>query len=327
MPATTAAIPYHRPTRLKSDDGEWRTVGFELEFTGLTLVESARALTAALGGEVTDRTEARQTIAVPELGEFGVELDWDYLKREAEEGENTSYVALLRDAASLVVPVEIVCPPLAITELERLDPLIEALHESGARGTDDSLIAAYGLHINPSLPDLKAATLDHYLKAFAVLQWWLLRAHEVDLSRKLTPYIDLYPNKYLKRVVEAQAPSLDELIANYLRYNPTRNRALDLLPLLAHIDEHRVRQTIDDARIKPRPTFHYRLPNCLVGTQDWSLASAWNLWCVVEELACRPDDLQMLCRDFLEAWRPLLGVDQAHWVDKVDAWLHDAALV
>ena len=155
----------------------------------------------------------------------------------------------------------------------------------------------------------------------------LLRAHEVNLSRKLTPYIDLYPTKYLKCVVAAQAPSLDRLMDDYLHHNPTRNRALDLLPLLAHIDEARVRRQVDDPRIKPRPTFHYRLPNCLIGTQGWSLASAWNLWCLVEELACRPGDLHSLCAGFLESWRPLLGVDQERWVERMDSWLHDAALV
>jgi hypothetical protein len=32
-------------------------------------------------------------------------------------------------------------------------------------------------------------------------------------------------------------PDLDTLIDDYLEYNPTRNRALDFLPLFLHLDE------------------------------------------------------------------------------------------
>ena len=60
-----------------------------------------------------------------------------------------------------------------------------------------------------------------------------------------------------------------------------------MLPLFAWIDEDRVRTTIDDPRIKPRPTFHYRLPNAQVSDSLWSLAEDWNRWVVVETLADR----------------------------------------
>ena len=53
---------------------------------------------------------------------------------------------------------------------------------------------------------------------------------------------------------------------------------------------------------------------------------AWKLWCVVEELANRPEDLERLCQEFLRAWRPLLGVNQQRWISKVDQWLHAAEL-
>lgn len=266
-------------------------------------------------------------IRVSGQGDFNVELDWDYLKKEARGKASSNYRAMLRDAASLIVPIEIVCPPLAIDELALVDPLIMALHSAGARGTDDSLIAAYGLHINPSLPDLEADTIHDYLRAFALLQWWLVQAHKIDLSRRLTPFIDLYPGKYLKSVLKSGQVGMDSLIDDYLKYNATRNRALDMLPLFSFIDEEKVRRSVDDERIKPRPTFHYRLPNCLIGTPGWSLANAWNLWCLVEELACRPADLDSLGGEFLEAWRPLLGIEQERWMETMGQWLKRAELV
>lgn len=252
------------------------------------------------------------------LGEFQVELDWEYLKKEAEQMSGADHVTLLRDAASLVVPVEVVCPPIPITALNKLDPLVSKLHQAGARGTDDSLLAAYGVHINASLPAMDADTIHRYIKAFSLLQWWLVKAHAVNISRRMTPYIDLYPEVYVKKLIETEHPDMDGIFEDYLKHNATRNRALDLLPLLAHIDEKRVRQVVDDDRIKARPTFHYRLPNCAINESDWDLSQSWNLWCLVEELACQTELLTKLGKDFIEASRPLLGVNQKLWIEKID---------
>ncbi|MBR9886008.1 MAG: hypothetical protein GYB21_21140, partial [Oceanospirillales bacterium] len=109
-------------------------------------------------------------------------------------------------------------------------------------------------------------------------------------------------------------------------HNPSRNRALDLLPLLAEIDEARVRRVVDDAKIKSRPTFHYRLPNCQIEKPGWSLAHSWNLWWIVETLAERRDDLDRLGAEFLDVQRPLLGVNRKDWVEHMDLWLKDQGL-
>ena len=114
---------------------------------------------------------------------------------------------------------------------------------------------------------------------------------------------------------------MDEIFADYLEHNATRNRALDLLPMMAEIDEDRVRRAVDDPKIKARPAFHYRLPNCHIEREDWSLSQPWNVWWVVEELAQRPDDLRDLGAKFLEAERPVLDVSRADWVAFLDQWL------
>jgi hypothetical protein len=119
---------------------------------------------------------------------------------------------------------------------------------------------------------------------------------------------------------------MDEIFSDYLAHNASRNRALDLLPLLAEIDEERVRGTVDDPRIKARPAFHYRLPNCQIERPDWSLSASWNTWLVVEQLACRPDDLHELGAAFLDAERLILGVNRSKWVGFIDQWLKDREL-
>ena len=74
-------------------------------------------------------------------------------------------------------------------------------------------------------------------------------------------------------------------IDDYLAANPTRNRDLDLLPLLHYFDETRVRAVLPNEKINGRPTFHYRLPDARVSDPGWSIAPDWNRWVCVERLA------------------------------------------
>lgn len=324
------ATTFQRPPIITRRDGATRRVGFELEFAGLDLATASDALRRAVDGERLADTHAEHRVQAPGLGSFTVEIDWDFLKRKARESaddDRHDWVEPLSRAAPALVPVEVVCPPMPMDRLEQLSPMVEALREAGAVGTEESLLAAYGVHINAEIPSLDAGTLQRYLRAFALLQWWLVDAHDVDTTRRLTPYIDPYPEDYLHAVLEEAADAdLAQLSAQYLSYNPTRNRALDLLPLLAEIDAGRVQAVVDDARIKARPAFHYRLPNCHIEQQDWSLARPWNTWCVVERLAANPQALVQLADAFSAARRPVIGVARADWVAFLDQWLHERGL-
>jgi hypothetical protein len=319
------------PPRANKDDGTPRMVGFELEFSGISLDKTAEAVQSALGGELQSESSAERVIHTSSFGEFIIELDWDYLKRKASgtdrEEEGSEWLEQLSQAAALLVPVEVVCPPIPLTNLSALTPMVHGLREAGAMGTEESLIAAYGVHINTEIPRLDANTLFSYLRAFAILQWWLVDAHEVDATRKVSPYIDLYPQAYLRQVLSKAKSTMDEIFSDYLKHNASRNRALDLLPMLDEINSDRVREAVDDPKIKARPTFHYRLPNCQIERPDWSLAGAWNTWCVVERLVGREDDLDALAGEFLAADRPILGVGRSDWVGFIDQWLKDRALV
>jgi len=317
------------PPQLYNQSGKTRQVGFELEFTGLEVEQTGALLKDVLGGDLQLESIAEMRLRVPELGDFKIELDWQFLKRRAAaEGVKPSqWIELLSQSAAIIVPVEIVCPPIALTEMDRLNRLVAALREAGATGTEDSMLAAYGVHINCEIPDLDAATLLSYLRAFSLLQWWLVDNPAVNFSRKLSPYVDLYPEAYVKLLFSSQQPDLEQVFDDYLAYNASRNRALDLLPLLAEIDADRVRQAVGDDLIQARPAFHFRLPDCHIEKPEWSLATAWKSWWLVEQLAAQDAALTELGGQFLGMERPLIGVSRSEWTKVMDLWLNDHTLV
>lgn len=321
---------FRLPSVIQGADGRPRMVGFELEFSGLSLDQAADALLHSLGGKLVSETAAQRICCVETLGEFKVELDWDFLKRKAEETAKAEveekWIEKIGELAAILVPIEVVCPPVPITNMKALDPLVNALREAGAAGTEESLLAAYGVHINVELPSFDAKTLNAYIVAFSLLQWWLLEVEDVDLTRKATLYVAPYSEAYIGQVLSRQDPSWDQLMTDYLEFNASRNRALDLLPLFAEIDQDRVRKSVDDTKIKPRPALHYRLPNCHIEQPGWSLSRSWNSWWFVETLAHRQDDLKALSSEFLALHRPVLGTSKKHWIDFIHQWLEDREL-
>ncbi|NNL10504.1 MAG: amidoligase family protein, partial [Pseudomonadales bacterium] len=177
---------------------------------------------------------------------------------------------------------------------------------------------AFGVHLNPELPALDAGTIVNYLRAYFVLYDWIAGQERVDTARKITPYIDHFEKSYIKLVIDpGYAPSVEALIDDYIEHNPTRNRSLDMLPLFAHLDEPRVRAAIDDDRIKARPTFHYRLPNCDIDSPDWNIDLPWSLWLEVEKLACDKARLGEYCQLFAQALERLTHNLDGQWPAKV----------
>ncbi len=319
---------FELPPRPQKDDGEERRVGFEIEFSGIDLRATTAAVKDALGASIVSQSAAEVELEAGDLGKFNIEVDWDFLKRKAseEDHQHEDLIELLSQVAALLVPIEVVCPPVPASRLDKLEPMVQALRKAGAVGTEESLISAYGVHVNTEIPRLDAPTLFGYLRAYALLQWWLIDRQPVDLARRISPYIDLYSQAYLRQLFSRQQPTIDQLIDDYLEHNASRNRGLDMLPMLAEIDEPRVRRAVDDPRIKSRPTFHYRLPDCHIEQDDWSLRQPWETWLTVERLADRPTDLDALASAYLDADRPLIGVSRGEWVEYMDRWLQDREL-
>jgi hypothetical protein len=204
-----------------------------------------------------------------------------------------------------LVPIEIGTPPIPIDQLERLDELRQRLHEARARGTRASILYAFGFHINPELPSEDPGVIRDFLRAFLLLYPWMKDRAEVDLTRRVSPYINAFPDDYARLILQPNYPaSRETLIDDYLDHNPTRNRPLDMLPVLSHLDRDRVMRRVEDPHlVKPRPAFHYRLPNCMLDEPDWRIAREWNTWVAVERLANDPQRLAEMSRDYLHADR------------------------
>jgi hypothetical protein len=116
----------------------------------------------------------------------------------------------------------------------------------------------------------------------------------VDISRRISPYVNAFPDAYVRLLLDPDYPAdTGRLIDDYVAHNPTRNRPLDVLPVLAHLDADRVMARVQDPHlVKPRPAFHYRLPNCMVDEPHWTLAREWNDWVEVERLATDTEGLK-----------------------------------
>ncbi|MFU8832154.1 MAG: amidoligase family protein, partial [Wenzhouxiangella sp.] len=218
--------------------------------------------------------------------------------------------SILSRVAGLLVPLELVGPPVPWTELATLDRIRQKLHLAGARGTHSSAFYAFGLQLNIETARLEADHLLAILRAFLLKFDWLLERNKVDLARKLSPYIQDFPEDYVIHVLQdSYRPDQTQLIDDFLDYTPTRNRPLDLLPLFAFLDSDRVlKAPVEKALIKPRPAFHYRLPNCLIDEPDWSLAFSWNDWVAVERLAADTDAIARECN------RRLAGSSLFKWL-------------
>ena len=281
---------------------------------GLSVADVSQIVASCLNGKVRKDTPYEHFVTGDDAGEWGVELDYAHLKELGREQPadleilaliNEVAEGVLRAGAEAIVPVEIVSPPLPMRRLADVQALIARLRSEGAKGSGAGVTYAFGMQFNPELPDLDVNTISRYLKAFFCLYDWLAERSKVDLTRRLTGFSAAFPERYVRQVIDPDYwPDQSTLLDDYLRENPTRNRALDMLPLFMHLDEQRLRAVVDDPRVKPRPTLHYRLPNCEIDRKDWGIHLAWGDWLVVESLANDQDQLDRLCNDY------------AKWLDK-----------
>ena len=247
------------------------------------------------------------------LGDFRVELDSLPLKKEKYKhylekvGAGARLTGVVEDVlesiVSTFVPAEIVTAPIAIADAPRLESLRWALHARNAEGTKASILYTFGFQLNPELPALDADTLVRHLRAFLALQDWLFAVSEVDATRDFYGWTEPFPVAYRRKVLDpSYTPDEDALIGDYLEANPTRNRALDMLPVFATLQEERVLAAAKEAEnVKARPTFHYRLPNCQIDDPAWTFALEWNRWIEVEKLADDPARMRIAADELLAA--------------------------
>lgn len=296
---------------METAEGKPRRVGVELEMAGVDTETIARAVTDEVGGRFDADSAFSGHVLDSELGEFRVELDAEiltsrrYLESLQQIGIDLgggavrdNVESLLSRLTGLVVPHELVCPPVPLDALPRIDAIRRRLNEAGARGTEASALYAFGLQFNVEVHDDGVPALLSILRAFLLRVDAIIDHEDIDFSRKLTPYVHSFPEDFVAHLLDPDyAPTREGLIDDYLRFSPTRNRPLDALPLFAWLDADRVAAApVEHSLIKARPAWHYRLPNCRIDDPDWTLARPWSEWVEVERLAAQPSKLVRTAR-------------------------------
>jgi len=329
-------MAFHQPPKWQTPKGKDRRVGFEFELANIEAKPLAEMVQRIFGGEIERRHDIYYQVKDTKAGDFTIELDAhpiqqvsDYVKNSTEDLEKDDVKRSVmekagqwvKELAETVVPYEIVTPPLAFEQFEQLDGLMEELREAQAKGTQASVIYAFGMHLNPEIYDDHPRALRDVLRAFLLLYPWFVEEMQVDAARRITPFINPFPKKYIKKILALEyAPDLEQFIKDYLRDNPTRNRALDMLPLFAELKPELL-DVLDKSQrelVKARPTFHYRLPNCDFDQDGWSIAKDWNLWVEVEKLAQDEKRLTRLSRDYLTFLDKPLHMISSEWAKKMD---------
>lgn len=280
--------------------GAPRRVGVEVEFLGLGARAAAAALRAAFGGRLEEEDAHAFLVRGGRLGDLGVELDVRHAHPARQDGTvpvrlGPRTAGLLGWALGRAAPRELVTPPLRVGRLGDVDRAVAALRAAGATGRGGGPLVPLGLHFNVDPPDLEPATLARYLKAYLLLEGWLRRGAAGAARWPRLPA--RYPEAYARRVVDpGYRPDGRALLDDYLAANPTRDRGLDLLPILLHLDAARVRARLPHEKIGGRPVLHHRMAKARVGEPGWGIAADWNRWVAVERLAGDPDRLARLGR-------------------------------
>ena len=320
-----ARIPLDRPWPLplpQGPEGKARHVGGEIEFAGLTEAQAGDIVQAAWGGAVQAKTAHDLTVTGSTHGDVGIELDI-VLRDKAGH----VIADKLLNWSRAVVPVEIVTAPLLPADLVAVDGLIGDLVAAGAEGSQDGLLYGFGMHLNPEVAGTAAAHILPVARAYALLEDWLRAMDPIDPSRRLLPFVDPWPRRLVDLLAaEGDGWDIDDLLRAYADLTPTRNRGLDLLPLLEHLRPAALAELVDPAMLKGgRPTYHYRLPEARLGAPGWSAVYEWNRWVLIERVAADPDLLAHLADLWTEHRKGLTGL-RGDWAQQVQATLGAAAI-
>lgn len=301
------------PPRPEDADGAARLVGVEIELGGLSEADAAATVAEILGGEARIRDGAEWLVSGGALGDVEVLLDTRFRRKLADAGG-----ADVMSAARAVIPVEIVCAPARPSELVEIDRLCAALRARGASGSRDGMLLGLGVHLNVTATGETLDDILPTLTAYALLEDLLRRQMKIDAARRLLPFTDPYPRALVDALAEAPPQDMDGLVRLYLEHTPTRNRGLDMLPLLATVAPRRVAAASRDSKpVSARPAYHYRLPDSRIDEPDWSVTLEWNRWVEIERVAAAPDLLDAL----KEGWR----AHRASWTTIRGDWADKAA--
>lgn len=267
---------------------ETSLIGVEVEFLGLSARAAAQALCEALGGGLVMEDRHAFEVTGSRIGDVAVELDIRHAHPQRHGAAlslrpGRRLAGLFGDVVSPFVPREMILPQRPADRLGEVDEAIDILRRAGARGDGREWGQTLGLHLNISTDELDAESIRAFALAYARLDGRLRRA-VAEGDARLGPLLPPpYPEAYVSHLQAVPGASdIDRFIDDYLRFNPTRDRALDLLPLLLHLDGERVRRRLPFEKIAARPVYHWRLPVSRIGRPGWSVLPVWEAWREVE---------------------------------------------
>jgi hypothetical protein len=303
----TAAV--ERPPEPLNPEGRPRRVGIEIEFGVIGVADAAAMVHELYGGTIREVGRHRLEVAATRFGDFRIEVDSHYVHGTPGNGETLvgRMKAVLADVTGDIagrwLPVEIAAPPVQLDDLAAIDRMVSGLRARRAAGTGSKRIYTFDLQLNPDVPSIEPDSLRRHLQAYLVLSPWLRARIDVDATRRLLPFVRPFPEPYARKVLaDDYRPDLHGLVADYIAANPSRFRELDLLPLFAWLVPAQYYAAGADPMVKPRPAFHYRLPDSRVDDPSWGgVIEEWNRWVVVERLAADQGRLAEACRAHLEA--------------------------
>tara|TARA_R100001143_G_scaffold63596_1_gene73251 strand:- start:34256 stop:35263 length:1008 start_codon:yes stop_codon:yes gene_type:complete len=327
---------YLKPPQLQNSAGEERTVGYEFEFTGIEIEQVAQLVNNLYGGKIEKISTYEIEVQESEFGTFKMELDAQLLRDKKYEKilksvgidvddikDKGGKERKLMEMAATIVPYEIVTPPIPLSKMDVLDRLVDKLREKKIKGTGSSILYAFGMHINPEVPDVRVESILNHTRAYVLMDPWIRREADINMSRRITPFIDPYSEKYVKLILNPEyTPDLKTMIKDYFDHDNSRNRSLDLLPLFMHLDERTTSSMIDEELTSARPTYHYRLPDCSFEKKEWSPALEWNRWVLVERIADDEEQLAQLSHKWLELSDNSMIGFESKWIKKVDDWVN-----
>jgi len=311
-----------------------RHLGIEIEYSNLSLERSAKIVSQLFGGDLKKVTKYELLLKDTKYGDFKFELDAQLLQKMQSDNlfdklskiiGNVSHDIddIVDKTSKRFVPFEIAAPPIPIENIHDADIMVEQLRLNGALGTTHTLYYAFGVHFNIEPPSQDIEDVLKLFKSFLLIQKWIEIQSEVDIARKISPYINDFPKEYIKKIIDLDyKPTQEEFLDDYIKDNPTRNRILDMLPQLAFWDEKKVRGYLPNEKINPRPTYHYRLPNSKVNLFRWNLSQEFQLWVIVELLANNEEIFEKMSKEFLiQLDSPLFNKNE--WIDQCHSHILD----
>ncbi|WP_234570829.1 amidoligase family protein [Rhodohalobacter sp. 614A] len=326
-----------KPPKTTNSEGKERSAGFEFEFTGVEMDDVAAMISELYGGEVKQLSTYEFSIERTRFGDFGLELDAQLIREKKYEKfletigidistakNQETFEDSLMELASSIVPYEIITPPVPLSQIMELTRMVDELRNRKAKGTGSSFVYAFGLHINPEIPDNSTQSILNHLRAFVLFEPWIRKQANIDVSRRLTPFINRYENDYIQHILNpGYQPDQAQFIKDYFDYGNNRNRPLDMQPLFMFLDEELTAGFLEDTLTSARPTFHYRLPNCSLEDETWTMAAEWNRWVLAERLAADEDKLHQLSSEYLKMWSETMIRFEAKWLERIGEWAED----